>query len=180
MFRTVPLSTMRSFSLYTWQWCMSHRFVVSLRAASGLRMIYTIVVFTVKNSWWWREELSKTYRVLFQKWIWGISASSWFYYKNLSRCTVKWKTNKLFTLQDSYSFFLVWTRPHEICTWNKTADYILSHICEENINLLAPELFFFNFSTPAHKMWIIQEPNTLEIWNKLYFEEKKTESIYHV
>ena len=27
-------------------------------------------------------------------------------------------------------------------------------------------------------MWIIQEPNTLELWNKLHFEEKKTESIY--
>ena len=31
-----------------------------------------------------------------------------------------------------------------------------------------------------YKMWIIQEPNTLELWNKLHFEEEKTESIYHV
>ena len=29
-------------------------------------------------------------------------------------------------------------------------------------------------------MWIIQEPNTLELWNKLHFEEKKTESLYRV
>ena len=42
-------------------------------------------------------------------------------------------------------------------------------------NLLAPELFFFNFSTPVYKMLIIQEPNSLEIWNKLHFEEEKTE-----
>ena len=48
------------------------------------------------------------------------------------------------------------------------------------VNLLAPELFFFNFSTPVYKMWIIQEPNTLELWNKQHFEEEKTESIYHV
>jgi len=41
------------------------------------------------------------------------------------------------------------------------------------INLLAPELFFFNFSTPVYKMWITQEPNTLELWNKIHFEEKK-------
>jgi len=28
-------------------------------------------------------------------------------------------------------------------------------------------------------MWIKQEPNSLELWNKLHFEEKKkTESIY--
>ena len=29
-------------------------------------------------------------------------------------------------------------------------------------------------------MWIIQEPNTLDLWNKLHFEEEKTESLYHV
>ena len=40
--------------------------------------------------------------------------------------------------------------------------------------------FFLNFSTPVYKMWIIQEPNTLDLWNKLHFEEEKTESIYHV
>jgi hypothetical protein len=48
------------------------------------------------------------------------------------------------------------------------------------INLLAPELFFFNFNTPVYKIWLIQEPNTLELWNKLHFEEKKTRRIYHV
>ena len=45
------------------------------------------------------------------------------------------------------------------------------------INLLAPE-FFFNFSTPVYKMWIIQEPNTLELWNKLHFEEKKRRILF--
>ena len=40
--------------------------------------------------------------------------------------------------------------------------------------------YFLNFSTPVYKMWIIQEPNTLELWNKLHFEEIKTEIIYHV
>jgi len=48
------------------------------------------------------------------------------------------------------------------------------------INLLAPELFFLILAYPVYKMWIIQEPNTLELWKKLHFEEKKTESIYHV
>jgi hypothetical protein len=45
--------------------------------------------------------------------------------------------------------------------------------CVWSFNLLAPEWFFFNFSTPVYKMWIIQEPNTLELWNKLHFEEEK-------
>ena len=41
-------------------------------------------------------------------------------------------------------------------------------------NLLAPELFFFLIlAHPVYKIWIIQEPNTLELWNKLHFEEKK-------
>jgi len=30
-------------------------------------MTYTIVVCTVKNSWWWTEELSETCRVSFQE-----------------------------------------------------------------------------------------------------------------
>ena len=40
--------------------------------------------------------------------------------------------------------------------------------------------YFFNFSTPVYKMWIIQEPNKLALWNKLHFEEEKTESIERV
>ena len=49
-----------------------------------------------------------------------------------------------------------------------------------NINPLAPELFFFNLAHPVYKMWLIQEQNKLALWNKLYFEGEKTESIAHV
>ena len=57
MFRTVPLSIIRSFSLYTHQWYMSYRFADRLRAGSGRSvlillascMTYTIAVCTVKN-----------------------------------------------------------------------------------------------------------------------------------
>jgi len=51
-----------------------------------------------------------------------------------------------------------------------------------DINLQVPELFFFLIlAHSVYKMWIIQEPNTLELWNKLHFEEKKkTKNIYHV
>ena len=50
------------------------------------------------------------------------------------------------------------------------------------VNLLAPELLFFFLilEHPVYKMWIKQEPNTLDLWNKLHFEEEKTESIYRV
>ena len=47
-------------------------------------------------------------------------------------------------------------------------------------NLLEPELFFLILAHPVYKIWIIQETNTLELWNKLHFEEEKTESIYRV
>ena len=92
MFRTVPLSIIRSSSLYTQEWYMSY----SLRAGSGRpswscsqavsKPVWHIAfaVCTVKNSWWWTEELSETCRVLFQKWIWEISGSSWFYYEKVS------------------------------------------------------------------------------------------------
>jgi len=78
MFRTVPLSIISSFSLYTQQCCMSYRFADSLRAGSGRSILiliarcqqtcitYTIAVCTVKNSWWWTEEMSETCRVSFQ------------------------------------------------------------------------------------------------------------------
>ena len=40
--------------------------------------------------------------------------------------------------------------------------------------------FFLILAHSVYRMWIIEEPNTLELWNKLHFEEKKTESIYRV
>ena len=50
----------------------------------------------------------------------------------------------------------------------------------KSLTLWRRNYFFFNFSTPVCKMWILQEPNKLALWNKLHFEEKKTESIEHV
>jgi len=56
---------------------------------------YIIAVWTVKNSWWWTEELYEICRILFQKEIWETSTSGWFYCKNLSRCAVPWMSNYL-------------------------------------------------------------------------------------
>jgi hypothetical protein len=46
------------------------------------------------------------------------------------------------------------------------------------VNLIEPELFFLILEHPVYKMWIIREPNTLELWNKLHFEEKKKRRVY--
>jgi len=64
MFWTGPLSIIWSFSLYTQRWCMSYRFIDSLRrirmelssalilfaSCQQTCMTYTIAVCTVKNS----------------------------------------------------------------------------------------------------------------------------------
>jgi len=50
MFRTVPLSIIRSFSLYTQQWYMSYSFADSLRAGSGRNIclfLHIIIVTTI-------------------------------------------------------------------------------------------------------------------------------------
>jgi len=41
-----------------------------------------------------------------------------------------------------------------------------------HFNILAPELLFFLIlAHPVYKMCIIQEPNKLELWNKLHFKK---------
>ena len=40
--------------------------------------------------------------------------------------------------------------------------------------------FLLNFSTPVFKMWIIQEPKKVTLWNERQFEEEKTENVQHV
>jgi len=88
MFRTVPLSIIKSSSLYTQKCYISYSLADSLQAGSGRNwagsrrnrsvlillascqqtcMTYTIFVRIVKKSWWWTEELPETCRVLFQK-----------------------------------------------------------------------------------------------------------------
>jgi len=44
MFRTVPLSIIRSFSLYTQQWYMSYRFIDSCRAGSGWNAVLSTIL----------------------------------------------------------------------------------------------------------------------------------------
>jgi len=77
MFRTVPLSIIRSFSLYTQHNGVCHTpfeqdqdgtavpSLILLASCQQTCITYTIAVCTVKNSWWWTEEQSETCRVLF-------------------------------------------------------------------------------------------------------------------
>jgi len=75
--------------------------------------------------------------------------------------------------EDNLVFFMAPTvKKHTFVSWHRRF---------QPFNLLAPELFFFLIlAHVVYKMWIIQEPNTLELWKKLHFEGKKPESIYRV
>jgi len=43
------------------------------------------------------------------------------------------------------------------------------------INLLAPDFYIYILAHPVCKMWIIQEPKKVALWNKRHFEEKNGE-----
>ena len=62
MFRTVPLSIIKCFALYTPAMLYVRQVCWQLWAGSGCNWFHP----TVKNSWWWTEELSETCRVLCQ------------------------------------------------------------------------------------------------------------------
>ena len=85
MFRTVPLSIIRSLRLY-----IQHQLYV-IQVSCLLASIWhkPDVICTVLDSWWWTERPSETCRVLFQNKInLRCRASGWFYYRNILRRTV--------------------------------------------------------------------------------------------
>ena len=43
---------------------------------------------------------------------------------------------------------------------------------ETAFNLLATDFFFQILAHPVFKMWVIQKPNKVTLWNKWHFEEK--------
>ena len=87
MFRTVPLSIIRSFPLYTQQWYMSYRFADSLRAGSACsKAVYKPVWHIPLLCVQWKthdngQGSCPEHVDSHSKYIWEISASGWFYYK---------------------------------------------------------------------------------------------------
>ena len=57
---------------------------------------------------------------------------------------------------------------------------LISSISDILLSPFGAGIIFLILAHPVYKMWIIQEPNMLELWNKLHFEEEKTDSIHHV
>ena len=68
-----------------------------------------------------------------------------------------------------------WKSPSFIFTYLMHAQ-----ICHAFLTFWRRNYFFLILAHPVYKMWIIQAPRKLALWNKLHFEEKKTESVEHV
>jgi len=166
MFRTVPLSIIRSFftlntaMVYVIQvcWQLANRirtfrrnFLILLASCQQTCMTYTIAVSTVKNVWWWTEELSEICRVLFQKLIWEISASIWFYCKNLIfhictlvvcflyilRTTPHWRWQQK-VAETRRKFSTCQLNPHACTCWfySNTKFYlILNYLCKIRLHM---------------------------------------------
>ena len=102
-------------------------------------MTYTIVVCTVKNSWWWTEELSETCRVLFQKWICETSASSWFYYKNFTSRMPGWKQTACAHRRPDiwmclYHFYCY---PQNLTIYESHVNFIIHNLyCHQKVNII--------------------------------------------
>ena len=71
------------------------------------------------------------------------------------------------------------TRTGRYFPWRKP-DLFRPSCAKVRINLLATDFFFQLLAHPVFKMWIIQKPNKVALWNKRHFEEKKMEIIQHV
>jgi hypothetical protein len=84
-------------------------------------------------------------------------------------CGVCWAKDPIFPLF-CYDFR---GRANSQNDWNWCAEYSL-------LTLWRQSPFFLNFCTPVFKIWIIQEPNKVELWNKQHFEQKRTGIMQHV
>jgi hypothetical protein len=65
-------------------------------------------------------------------------------------------------------------RSNEAPLQHKNATTQLSHI----LTFWCRNYFFLILAHPVYKMWIIQDPNKLELWNKPNFEEEKKRRVY--
>jgi len=109
-------------------------------------------------------------------WLLHCLAGQGYYVYPLFQKLVFWMFRRYLIDAVNYILFKCDMYRHKAVVWNRaclagTVWYI---------TLLDPELFFLVLAHPVYKMWIIQEPNTIELWNKLHFEEENTESIDHV
>ena len=96
-----------------------------------------------------------------------------------------WCTKEQMILRWVYLTFILRQEISESCSWkNRESKLSLSRPRNHTRSgSRSPTIFrrrnyfFLILAHPVYKIWIIQEPNMLELWNKLHFEGKKGEYI---
>ena len=58
--------------------------------------------------------------------------------------------------------------------------YISEKYTAQDFYPFGPGIFFKIWAHPVLKMWILQEPKKIALWNKRHLEEKNTENVQHV
>ena len=107
MFRTVPLSIIKSFSLYTQQWYMCWELGME-RTDPARKLSANIPLLCVQ----WKpaddgqRNCPKHVEFYSKNKIWEISASGWFYYESISRCTVTWTSKSILNIFVCQRFLL--------------------------------------------------------------------------
>ena len=91
--------------------CELDQDVPSWSCPRAVCMTHTIAVCTVKNSWWWTEELSETCRISFQNKFEKLVHLVGFIVSNSSRCTVTWTSNLRVTYEVWGNFWSNLHRP---------------------------------------------------------------------
>ena len=78
-----------------------------------------------------------------------------------------------------YNHFNITFMPMNSCYKSRLSFHYL-HQKSTCFNLLATDFLFQILAHPVFKMWVIQKPNKVALWNKRHFEGERMEIIQHV
>ena len=157
MFRTVPLSIIRSFSLYTRNGiCHTGLMTAFEQDQDGPAVPSWSCSQAVSKPVWhipllcvqWKtpddgqRNCPKHVEFYSKNKLWEISASSWFYFKNFSRCTVTWTSNLS-------RCTVIWTSNFSRCTVTWTSNLQWFSFCIIGNRRLCPQTYFPFWSNTA-------------------------------
>ena len=132
-------------------------------------VIMIIKIFILR--WWKVYFINKIRAKMCNTEVWAIHLKQGVLFHNIEVWNIgAWNSNTLFVLQIKRDHIIATEHIEPNCL---NVAFLDNQPCTAPINLLAPELFFQILAHPVYKMWIKQEPNMLELWNRLHFEKKK-------